>query len=147
MGMCVLSVTSGKNTSTSYNTIKDCRPAQLGPPYATLLFSDGERHIATSDDVGLFHDLNGKTLVRSIWCFHLRQYHFSKSSFTQNSNWVNTVYRKFQLTSSSTCLCTETQSFNVLLRHRIMYRIHRCYTYNTVICCWCWWWWWRWWQK
>jgi len=36
MGMCVLSVTSGKNTSKSYNIIKDCcRPAQLGTPYVT----------------------------------------------------------------------------------------------------------------
>ena len=33
----------------------------------------------------------------------------------------------------------ETQSFNVLLRHRI----YRCYNYNTIICCsWWWWWWW-----
>jgi len=41
----------------------------------------------------------------------------------------------------------ETQSFNVLLRHRILYRIYRCYNYNKIIrcfCCW-WWWWWLWW--
>jgi hypothetical protein len=31
-----------------------------------LLFSDGGRHIATTDDLGLLLDLNVKTLVRSI---------------------------------------------------------------------------------
>jgi len=67
----------------------------------TFLFSHIGRHIATTDDVGL----NGKMLVISIWCFHLCQYHFSKSSITQNSNWVKTVCKNFQLTSSSTCFC------------------------------------------
>ena len=50
-----------------------------------------------------FMTLMGKALVRSSRCFHLRQYHFSES-FAQNSDWVKTVYRNFQLTSSSTCL-------------------------------------------
>jgi hypothetical protein len=47
-------------------------------------FSVMVEDIATGDDVGLLHDLNGKTLVRSIRRFLLCQYLFSES-FTQNS--------------------------------------------------------------
>ena len=45
--------------------------------HQSFLFSDGGRHIATTDDVGLLHNLNSKTLVRSICCFHLCQVNFS----------------------------------------------------------------------
>jgi len=71
----------------------------------SFLFSDGVSHTATTHDVRLLHDLHCKTLVSSIWRFLLNQYHFPESSFTQNSDWVKTVYRNFWFNSSSTCLC------------------------------------------
>jgi len=47
--------------------------------HQSLLFFYVGRHIATTDDVGLLHDLNGNMLVVSIWCFHLCQVNFSNN--------------------------------------------------------------------
>ena len=113
------------------------------------LFTDSVSHTAAADYVRLLQHLHCKTLIISIWCFLFNQYHFPKSTFTQNSNGVKTVYRNFgSAVLPLVSVWPETQSFNVLLRHWIIYTIYRCCNYNTIIrcfccSCWCWLWWWQ----
>ena len=104
-----------------------------------LLFSDGERLIAITDDEGLPHELYSK-----LWSDPSDAFFFASTTFPKPPS--PNILTGWKLSMDNfgwpiVSVWPETQSFNMLLR----YRIYRCYNCNTIMCC-SWWWWWWWWQ-
>lgn len=71
----------------------------------SFLFSNCMRDNAVTDDMGLLHDLNSTSDGQICTATYFCQDSLSKSSFTQYSNWVETVCRNFMFIIFSISLC------------------------------------------